>query len=82
MAEQPAHDPMKDVYFVAAIVIILVIVWYAAGGPSRADLHGIFLNPPAPLGNGEATGPDPRPQGQQFEGGSVAQPEQVPQYQY
>ncbi len=35
----------------------LVAIWYFTGGPSRADLRGIFLNPPAPIDNGNAYGP-------------------------
>ncbi len=35
----------------------LVAVWWFTGGPQRADLRGIFLEPPQPLGGGNAYGP-------------------------
>jgi hypothetical protein len=35
----------------------LVLLWYFAGGPGKADLRGLFLAPPTPLGTGEAYGP-------------------------
>jgi hypothetical protein len=37
---------------------ILVILWFANGGPERADLRGMFLAPPAPMGPGNAYGPE------------------------
>lgn len=36
---------------------VLIALWYFAGGPGKADLRGLFLSPPQPLGTGEAYGP-------------------------
>ena len=49
--------PMQIVLFVVAILGALIVLWYYNGGPSRADLRGIFLAPPAPIGTGDAYGP-------------------------
>ena len=48
---------MSDLMFVVVGLVILIILWYANGGPQKADLRGIFLNPPAPIGNGQSYGP-------------------------
>ncbi len=48
---------MSDLIFVVAGLAMLVVLWYANGGPQKADLRGIFLQPPAPVGTGEAYGP-------------------------
>lgn len=42
---------------VLGFIAIIIILWFANGGPQRADLRGIFLAPPAPLGPGNAYGP-------------------------
>lgn len=42
---------------VLGMIAILIILWFANGGAQRADLRGIFLAPPAPLGPGDAYGP-------------------------
>ena len=42
--------------FVAAIGA-LITLWWFTGGPSRADLRGIFLKPPPPVNSGDAYGP-------------------------
>ena len=58
MADEPkGPGPMGDLMFVVGGLIVLVVLWYANGGPSRAKLNGLFLAPPAPLGNGESYGP-------------------------
>jgi hypothetical protein len=71
--ETPKTDPLKDLYFFLAIVVIIVILWYASGGASRADLRGILLSPPQPLGSGNSYNPEEP----QFSGGTVAPPGQV-----
>jgi len=43
--------------FVFGGFAILVFLWFATGGPAKSDLRGIFLNPPAPVGQGGAYGP-------------------------
>lgn len=57
MAEEKEHNPMSDVFFVVGALGVLIVLWFATGGPERADLRGIFLAPPAPLDTGEAYGP-------------------------
>lgn len=62
MADEKPSDgggPMEVVFFVVGIFVVLGILWFANGGPSRADLRGIFLHPPVPLGTGGAYGPQP-----------------------
>ncbi len=49
---------MGDLIFVVVGLVLLVVLWYANGGPGKADLRGIFLQPPQPLGGGNAYGPD------------------------
>ena len=50
-------DPMNELYLFLGFMAVLVALWYFAGGPGKADLKGLFLSPPAPLGTGEAYGP-------------------------
>jgi hypothetical protein len=57
MADEPKADPMNDVYVFLGFMAILVAVWYFAGAPGKDDLKGLFISPPAPLGNGQAYGP-------------------------
>jgi hypothetical protein len=54
----PAHDPMNDAKFLLVGFVLLLVLWWANGGPNRADLRGIFLQPPPPVGSGNAYGPD------------------------
>jgi hypothetical protein len=42
---------------VLGMIAILIILWFANCGPSRADLRGLFLAPPAPVGPGTSYGP-------------------------
>lgn len=42
---------------VLGFIAIIIILWFANGGVQRADLRGIFLAPPAPVGPGNAYGP-------------------------
>ncbi len=48
---------MGDAFVFLGILAILVALWFMSGGPGKADLRGLFLAPPAPLGSGEAYGP-------------------------
>lgn len=48
---------MEDALFFFGMLAILVVVWFLSGGPGRADLRGIFIAPPAPIGSGDAYGP-------------------------
>jgi hypothetical protein len=47
--------------FVFGGFAVLVALWFWVGGPKHADLRGIFLNPPAPINNGNAYGPEIKP---------------------
>jgi hypothetical protein len=78
--DQEDTDPMKMVYFVAGIFIVAIFLWYMSGGADRADLRGILLSPPAPLGTGEAYGPGGTTTAEQepaFQTGTVEPPGQV-----
>ncbi len=55
--KKETHDVMNDVYMFLGFMAVLIALWYLAGGPGKADLKGLFLAPPAPLGNGQAYGP-------------------------
>lgn len=57
MAEEPAGSPWSLPLFVIGGLAFLIFAWYVTGGPSRADLRGIFLSPPPPLDSGDAYGP-------------------------
>jgi len=71
MADEPkGATPAEDALWFVGILAILVLLWYFSGGPGKADLRGLFLAPPAPLGSGEAYGP-------QF-GSSTVQEESAP----
>lgn len=50
-------SPKDDALWFFAILAVLVVLWYFAGGPGKADLRGLFLSPPSPLGSGDAYGP-------------------------
>jgi hypothetical protein len=58
MADAPkSGSPFTLLFIVIGAVAVLVILWFINGGPSKADLRGLFLEPPAPLGPGGAYGP-------------------------
>lgn len=65
------HNPMRDVYFFITFLVIVVILWYASGGPKRADLRGAFIGGPSWEGQSGV------PQDPTFQSGSVAPPPQV-----
>jgi len=49
-----AWDHLKGLII---ILIILWLVWFFTGGPSRGDTDKPFLKPPAPLDTGQKYGP-------------------------
>ena len=55
--EKKGSTPAEDALFFFCALVILVALWYFAGGPGKTDLRGIFLSPPEPLGTGDAYGP-------------------------
>lgn len=57
MADEKGPNVAEDALFFVGFMVVLVVLWYFAGGPGKADLRGLFLAPPAPLGTGEAYGP-------------------------
>ena len=57
MAEEKGPSATEDALFFFGILAVLVVLWFLAGGPGKADLRGLFLAPPAPLGTGDAYGP-------------------------
>ncbi len=58
MADEPKGPTgVEDGLLFIGGFILLVIIWYFAGGPGKADLRGLFLAPPPPLGSGDAYGP-------------------------
>lgn len=57
MAEEPKGSPLQLLYMVLGAMGILIFLWFASGAYKNADLKGIFLAPPAPLGPGGGYGP-------------------------
>lgn len=56
--EKPAGPgPLEDALFILGLIVVLVVFWFYYGGAKRSDLKGIFIHPPAPVGNGGAYGP-------------------------
>lgn len=55
--EKSGGGEYEMVIFVFGGFALLVALWFMTGGPARTDLRGIFLSPPAPLGEGGAYGP-------------------------
>jgi hypothetical protein len=57
MADAGGNGDMEMVAFVLGGFAILVVLWFMTGGPAKTDLRGLFLNPLAPVGTGDAYGP-------------------------
>ena len=55
--EHKGPGPVEDLFFIIGVIVVLVAVWFATGGPSRADIRGIFLHPPPPVDTGGSYGP-------------------------
>lgn len=55
--ENGGTSGVEMLIFVFGGFAALVALWLFTGGPQHADLRGIFLYPPAPLGPGGAYGP-------------------------
>jgi hypothetical protein len=69
--EGGGHSPLRDLYFFITFLVIVVVLWYASGGPKRADLRGAFIGGPTWNDNSGV------PQDPTFTSGSVAPPQQV-----
>lgn len=57
MAENGDTDNMPLLLWVLGLAAILIGLWFASGGPQRADLRGLFIAPPPPVGPGGSYGP-------------------------
>ena len=55
--EKEGPTAVHDALFFVGLLLVLVVLWYFAGGPGKADLRGLFLAPPPPVGTGDAYGP-------------------------
>lgn len=51
-------SPMQLLWMVIAFMAVLITLWFYSGAYKNADLNGIFLAPPAPVGPGDAYGPE------------------------
>ncbi len=49
--------PVGDLLFIVGLILVLVLIWFAEGGPAKSNLQGIFIHPPEPVGTGGAYGP-------------------------
>lgn len=57
MADEPeGPGPIGDLFFIIGVIVVLALVWIAQGA-KYADLRGVFLHPPEPVGQGGAYGP-------------------------
>ena len=58
MADEPKGPSVtEEAFMFFGALSVLIVLWYFAGGPGKADLRGLFLAPPQPLGSGDAYGP-------------------------
>ena len=56
--EKPkGSGPAGDALFIIGVIAVLIVLWFAQGAHKAADLKGIFLHPPAPVGQGGSYGP-------------------------
>ena len=49
--------PVGDLVFIVSIIAVLILLWFAMGARKAADIKGMFLHPPAPVGQGGSYGP-------------------------
>jgi hypothetical protein len=47
----------KHLLELIGVLIILWFVWFFTGGPERSQNAKPFINPPAPINNGQTYGP-------------------------
>ena len=48
---------MGDLIFIMSVIGVLIVLWFAMGARKAADMEGIFIHPPAPVGQGGSYGP-------------------------
>lgn len=51
------ESPFEILWWFGGLLGALIFLWWWQGGAERADLRGIFLAPPPPIGSGDAYGP-------------------------
>lgn len=49
--------PVGDLIFIVSLIAVLTVLWFSMGARKAADVKGIFLHPPAPVGPGGSYGP-------------------------
>lgn len=54
--EKEGGGGMSDAIFVVLVIVFLMVSWFLSGAAKNADVKGIFLSPPPPLGVGESIG--------------------------
>ena len=58
MAEhEEKNNPMEVLVLVVGGMALLIFLWFASGAYKNADIRGLFIAPPAPLGPGGSYGP-------------------------
>ena len=56
--EKPKKDdPMQMLLMVLGFLAVLIFLWFYTGAYKNADLRGVFISPPPPVGPGGAYGP-------------------------
>jgi hypothetical protein len=55
--EKEAGSPFQLLWTVLAFMGILIFLWFASGAYKNADIKGLFLAPPPPVGPGGSYGP-------------------------
>jgi hypothetical protein len=49
-------DAIKELKWLLVILVLLWVIWFLTGGPSRFE-KGPFIKPPNPIDTGEVYGP-------------------------
>ncbi len=59
MAEEKKEvgDPMKMLWLVLGTIGVIAFFWVASGAYKNADVGGLFVSPPPPVGPGGSYGP-------------------------
>lgn len=51
------ESPVQLLVMLIGALALLIFFWFASGGYKNADLRGLFISPPPPVGPGGAYGP-------------------------
>jgi hypothetical protein len=57
MADAPKGSPLQMVWLVLLGLGVLIFFWFYTGAYKHAELKGIYLAPPPPVGPGGGYGP-------------------------